>query len=226
MHGFNFPIKVVRTNRKKSATIKLDGGMVKINVPQSLSDIRVRGLIEKKLQWIKTNLKEQSLKPQSKKKEFVDGVTFSYLGKNYKLQIIEGLTPSIKLSQGFLVVTVKGKTSQSKVQSIIEYWYKEKAKKVLTEKTNQLAEKIGVRPKIIFIKNYRSRWGSCSSNGNLSYNWRIIQAPTKIINYVVVHELCHLLEHNHSARYWAHVSTHFPKWKESRDWLKKTNINF
>ena len=85
----------------------------------------------------------------------------------------------------------------------------------------RLSKVIGVSPKSVSIKNYKSRWGSCSSNGELTYNWRIILAPHRIVDYVVVHELCHLLEHNHSPKYWKHVEHYVPNWREHRDWLRK-----
>lgn len=225
MQNFNFPVEVVRTNRKKSATIKLDGSKVRINVPKSLSDRKVEELIEKRRAWIETKLQQQALKPQPQKKQYIDGEDFFYLGKSYQLKILMGKNDQVKISKNFLVVTLKDQNTQTKIRSILEGWYKERAKELLTKKTIQLAKVIDVHPRQISIKNYRSRWGSCSSTGNLSYNWRIIQAPINIIDYVIVHELCHLIEHNHSPRYWSHVSKHFPKWKECRDWLKNTNIN-
>jgi len=225
MQNFNFPVEVVRTNRKKSATIKLDGSKVRINVPKSLSDRKVEELIEKRRAWIETKLQQQALKPQPQKKQYVDGEDFFYLGKSYHLKILMGKNDQVKISKNFLVVTLKDQNSQTTIRSILEGWYRERAKELLTKKTIQLAKVIDVNPRQISIKNYRSRWGSCSSTGDLSYNWRIIQAPINIIDYVIVHELCHLIEHNHSPRYWSHVNKHFPKWKECRDWLKNTTIN-
>ena len=73
------------------------------------------------------------------------------------------------------------------------------------------------------LKNYKSRQGSCSINGNIDYNWKIIQAPKNVIDYVVVHELCHLIEHNHSPKYWGNVERFMPNWRDGRDWLKENS---
>jgi predicted metal-dependent hydrolase len=82
----------------------------------------------------------------------------------------------------------------------------------------------GVNPASVTVKNYKSRWGSCSTKGDISYNWRIILAPHSIVDYVVVHELCHMLEHNHSSKYWKHVERHVPNWRECREWLKHNEL--
>ena len=99
-------------------------------------------------------------------------------------------------------------------------WYEKHALERLKEKTERYSKIIGVKPVSVNIKDYKSRWGSCSSNGDILYNWRIIIAPHKIIDYVVVHELCHILEHNHSKKYWRHVSNNFHNYVECQNWLK------
>ncbi len=222
MEGFEFQVEVKRTDRRKSASISLDGNLVKVTVPKSLSDRRIRDLIGKRTPWIKSKLKEQSLRPSSKPKEYVSGETVPYLGKNYRLKVVEGEIPSIKMVGGYLLATVTHgeKNRQNTVRHLLETWYQRQAERRLKEKTERLSKVIGVSPKSVSIKNYKSRWGSCSSNGDLTYNWRIILAPHRIVDYVVVHELCHLLEHNHSLNYWKHVEHYVPNWRDCRDWLK------
>ena len=79
---------------------------------------------------------------------------------------------------------------------------------------------MGVKLQSVGVNEYKARWGSCSSNGGVTYNWRIIMAPHHIVDYIVVHELCHLLEHNHGPKYWKHVQNVVPNYKECREWLK------
>jgi predicted metal-dependent hydrolase len=226
MKGFEFQVEVKRTDRRKSASISLEGGIVQVVVPKSLSDNRVRELINKRTTWIKAKLNEESLKPPSKPKEYVSGEAFPYLGRNYRLKVTRGDVSTIKMVGGYLLATVTHceKNKQNTVRHLLENWYQRQAAKRLKEKTERLSKVIGVSPKSVSIKNYKSRWGSCSSNGELTYNWRIILAPHRIIDYVVVHELCHLIEHNHSPRYWKHVEYHAPDWREHRDWLKHWSI--
>jgi predicted metal-dependent hydrolase len=92
------------------------------------------------------------------------------------------------------------------------------------EKTNRLAKAIGVKPISIKVKSYKSRWGSCSSKGDVSYNWKIMQAPSSVIDYVVIHELCHLIEHNHSSKFWNMVEKYCPEWRKSKEWLKRNSM--
>ena len=223
MEGFGFQVKVKRTNRKKSASITLVGGIVKITVPKFMSDYTVRELIKKRTSWINIKLKEQSLKPPIIKKNYISGELFPYLGKNFKLKVINGERASIKLVGGYLVIKLQKNEINIKnsAKFLLQSWYKKHAEDQSIKKTNHFSKIVGVTPKSISIKNYKSRWGSCSIDGELSYNWRIILAPHHIVDYVVVHELCHLLEHNHSPRYWQHVENYFPEWKNSRNWLRQ-----
>lgn len=223
MDGFEFPVEVIRTDRKKSASIYLDGEGIKVRVPESLSDSRVRDLIEKKSQWIKRKLREAELTVPPRPKEFVSGETFSYLGRNYRLKVIPGGKPSLKLRGGYLEATISGspKTREEEVRSLLVGWYQKHAQERLEEKTHRYAKILQVEPKCVSVKDYKSQWGSCSTTGNLSYNWRIVMAPHRIVDYVVVHELCHLLEHNHSPDYWRHVERIVPDFKECREWLRR-----
>ncbi len=226
MGGFDFPVEVVRTGRKRSASIRLEGELVKVSVPMTLSDNRIRDLVAKRAPWIKIKLKEQSERPVLRPKEYVSGETFPYLGKNYRLKVLSGDAPSIKLRGGYLQATATktDKDPQQTVRSLLERWYRSHAERRLGEKTERLAKVVGVTPNAVVVKNYKSRWGSCSVKNGITYNWRIILAPHRIVDYVVIHELCHLLEHNHSPRYWKHVERHVPDWKDCRDWLRGNHL--
>ena len=223
--GFEFPVEVIRTDRKRSASIYLDGERIKVRVPKSLSDSRVRDLIEKKSPWIKRKLKEAELAAPPKPKELVSGETFSYLGRNYRLKVLPGNSSSLKLRGGCLEASISGfsKTQEEEVRSLLVDWYHRHAQERLEEKTHRYAKVLQVEPNCVSVKDYKSRWGSCSTTGDISYNWRIVMAPHRIVDYVVVHELCHLLEHNHSAVYWRHVERIIPDFQECREWLKQNS---
>ena len=227
MEGFGFSVEVRKTDRKKSASIHLDGNLVRVTVPKSLSDNRIRDLIQKRTLWIKTKLNQQSQRLVPKPKEYVSGETILYLGRNYRLKVLRENKVSIKMKNGYLVATVLQNDTdpQKTIKSLLEDWYQKHAEMRLKEKTKRFSKLIGVVPKSIAVKNYKSRWGSCSSKAELTYNWRIILAPHHIVDYVVVHELCHLLEYNHSSKYWKHVERHIPNYKEKREWLRKCNAS-
>lgn len=219
---FDFPLEVIRSDRKRSAAIAVERRIVKVRVPKSLSDTRIQTLISKRAPWIRKKIREALERPILKPREYVSGETFPYLGKNYRLKVSGGKEASIKLSKGYLCVTTKAKDKdpEKTIKSLLTRWYREHAGTRLAEKTKRLGDVIGVTPNEIKVRDYKARWGSCSSSGDISYNWRIILAPHPIVDYVVVHELCHLLEHNHSTQYWKHVQRYVPNWIDCRNWLK------
>ena len=218
----DFEVEVKRTNRRKTATLKIHEGMVQAIVPQKLSQQVIDDLIQKKTDWIRKKLIIQQSVPTYKPKEFVSGGFFSYLGRNYRLKVLTGDRQQAKLKHGYLEVTVKPnqKSDQSLIRKLLQNWYITHATEKLEQKTETYAQEIGVRPSRIKVKEFKSRWGSCSSNGEIIYNWKIIMSPDPIVDYVVVHELCHLVHQDHSKQYWHKVRSIIPDYQSKRDWLK------
>jgi len=220
----DFPYEVKRTNRKKSASIKVVEGRVEVIIPKTLTKKGLLQLIQNKTPWIVRKLKEQSEITPTKPKEYVSGESFAYLGKNYRLKLTQNDSGEVKLKSGQLVLGVGENLSETErdrfVKGQLERWYVDHAEQRLREKTSRYAEIIGVRPKSIKVRDYKSRWGGCSSKGEISYNWKIIMAPHHVVDYVVVHELCHMIHHNHSPEYWKTVERVYPDYRECRDWLK------
>ena len=223
--GFSFRVEVLRTDRKKTASIYFENNLVKVSVPRFLSEDRVRDLITKRTSWIESKLKEKSEKYISKPNKYINGEVFYYLGGDYRLKVVTGDRASIKMKNGYLVATILDAVAeQEQIKPLLEDWYQSHAEALLKEKIKRFAKIVGVTPKSVSVKNYKSRWGSCSNRGEISFNWRIVLAPHHIIDYVVVHELCHLLEHNHSSKYWKLVEQHVPDWRGCRDWLKNKDL--
>lgn len=222
MEGFDFPVEVIRTDRKRSASIYLENEVVKVRVPRFLSEQRIRELITRRTPWITKQIAKALERPIIKPKEYVSGETFPYLGRNYRLKVVKGNETSMKLKGGYFCATTltNGASANETIRSLLISWYRHRAETRLSETTDRLARIVGVRPTSIKVRDYKSRWGSCSNNGDISYNWRVILAPRGIVDYVVVHELCHLLEQNHSPRYWKHVERYIPDWKDCRKWLR------
>ena len=213
-------IQVVRSRRRrKTSSIIISNGIVKVVVPDQISDFTIKELINKRMSWIKKKLQDESNIQPAIVKEYVDDENFTYLGNNYKLKSFVRNVSFVKVSSDYINVSLP-KKSKENIKGLLERWYKEKAIEILTEKTNRYAKIIGVSPTAISVGDYKSKWGSCSIEGKISYNWKIIIAPRKIIEYVVIHELCHMLEHNHSKEYWRHVNTYCKDFKESRKWLR------
>ena len=218
---FALPVEVVRTKRKKTASIEIKDGLIRVLVPNSLTDKRVNTLLEERASWINKKIRLQAEMPSYKAKEYVNGETFTYLGRNYRLKLVNTDTTTTRLKNGYLEVPAQGEKA---IQASLTDWYTSHALAKLEEKTGRYAKTLNVEPSSVTVKDYKSRWGSCSTSGDITYNWRIIMAPHRIVDYVVIHELCHLVEHNHSDKYWKQVESLVLDYRERRAWLK-TNAN-
>ena len=214
-------IEVVRTKRKKTASIKVIDGSVQVIVPDQLSNARVQEIIQTRTSWIRRKLREQSQAVTPKPKEYVSGESFTYLGRNYRLKVLSGGNREAKLFGGYLEMGVSKNSKKSDIRNALTDWYERHALERLVEKTKRYAGIMSVSPNSVSVRGYKSRWGSCSSNGDISYNWRIIIAPHQIVDYLVVHELCHLEHPNHSPAYWKTVKRVIPDYLVCRKWLRE-----
>lgn len=205
-------------SKRKTATISVERDrQVIVRVPEGLSEQKINEIIQNKEKWILEKLNHnQKYNPNSSNKEFVSGETLNYLGRNYQLQIINNEIDNIIFDHRFLI----SKSNQVNANKLFKEWYKSKAGEKIKPITKKFAKNLGVSYKEIKISEMKYRWGSCTSGGNLLFNWRIIKAPLYVIEYVVVHELAHLIEHNHSDDFWNIVSVQLPNYQKAKNWLK------
>jgi hypothetical protein len=218
------PVRLVRTDRRKTVSISLEDGAIRVLAPKRLSERRIQEIIDNKSNWIGKRLKDQASAPKIESKKFMDGETFPYLGKHYTFQRRRYIESSVKLKSGRLISTLDSTVSEKETIEIhraqVTNWYRDRAADVLAQKTAQHGDVLKLTPSAIRIKNYKARWGSCSINGEISYNWKIVMAPPRIIDYVIIHELSHLVHHNHSDKFWRQVGKSFPEYRECRTWLR------
>lgn len=139
------------------------------------------------------------------------------MGRNYKLTIVEEQEVPLKFQNGFYL----SKEALTNAKDIFIQWYKEEAYHKIAEQVEFYAKRAGLKYNKVKITNAQKRWGSCSSANNLNFSWSLIMAPLKVLDYVVVHELCHLIERNHSQRFWTKVKTMMPDYEKYRDWLNE-----
>ena len=112
------------------------------------------------------------------------------------------------------------------IKQLVEDWYLSESIKILKTRTNELAKKMKVQPYGITVKNYISKWGSCTAHNKISYNWRIIMAPDQIIDYLIIHELSHIFEPNHSKSFWQYVGNYCEDFQTKRKWLRENGHRF
>ena len=216
-------IQIERTNRKRTIALQVKNNKLIIKTPRSVSKKTLVDLIKRKQQWINQrailNFEEQNLK----NREFIDNDKFYFRGDEYRLSLILGRKDAVKIEGGLLLVSyVDNKTvGRSTIKRLLEDWYLKESIKILKARTEELAQQMRVQPYGITVKNYKTKWGSCTANNKISYNWRIIMAPDHIIEYLIVHELSHIIEPNHSKNFWRNVRKYCEDFKEKRKWLQE-----
>jgi predicted metal-dependent hydrolase len=224
--GNGFIAEVIRTNRRKSADIRVEEGAVSVVVPVNTSAAKIDQLLAAKRRWIKEKITLHREAAPASSKRYVSGEAFSYLGRNYRLKVETGPFAPVKLLNGRLVVTIPSgalhHTQQPHmIRNALVRWYKRQAEQKLTEKVNRFAPMVGVEPAGVGIRTFKSRWGSCTAKGKLEFNWQIMVAPNRMVDYVVIHELCHLIRHDHSPEFWREVARVMPEYPQCREWLRE-----
>ncbi len=221
IQGKGFIAEVVRTGRIKSADLRVEEGAVSVIVPKDLPLERIEKLLHDKQRWIKEKLILQREAMPSSGKQFISGESLPYLGRNYRLKVERAPFAPVKLIQGRLVASLPhGSDEPHMVRNALIRWYRKHAEVKLREKAERYAKVVGVEPRSIGIQTFKSRWGSCSAKGDLLFNWKVIMAPNSVCDYVVVHELCHLIHHDHSANFWKEVARVMPDYADRKEWLK------
>jgi predicted metal-dependent hydrolase len=222
----------IKRSKRKTIGIKISPEEgVTLSVPMRCNEDTIKSVLNTKASWILSKLKLMENKTDGLvQRQYVTGEQLMLLGDYYKLSIIAGdfKDCSVKFNeQGFKVYLgsdISEEFRKSIIKMALDKLYRDIAKRFLKERTEYYASILKVNPNRITIKEQKSVWGSCSSKSNINYNWRIIMAPAKIVDYLVVHELCHLRQPNHSEAYWNLVEAILPDYKERKNWLKENGI--
>ena len=227
--------QLIRSKRKTIALIVKPDGSLVVRAPLRTSKAVIEDFVRKNTPWIEKKQAEVLAAPPAPTKHYVSGATFLYLGTTYLLEIVEELGAGVrrrrvsdrrfpKLVNRPLLLDAGGfklaASHQHDAASALERWFREQARQVLAERVNLFATQYGFQYKGIRITSARTRWGSCSASGSLSFSWRLIQAPLAVVDYVVVHELVHTAVHNHSKQFWQRVGTIMPDYHQHRRWLR------
>ena len=210
--------ELIRSNRKSiGVTVDREGSVV-VNVPMELGIDEVEKNLYKKRLWIweKLALKNASLENVVQKK-FISGESFNYLGKGYRLQIIDD-NSSLKLRNGWFIL---GKTKQDKAKEIFKTWYVQHLKKKIDERLAIICKNTNIQKPDFKIMDLGFRWGSCTKEGLLNFNWKIAMAPLSVIDYIIVHEITHLKIHTHNEKFWKEIYKSMPNYLEKKEWLRE-----
>jgi predicted metal-dependent hydrolase len=209
--------KIIRSKRKTLAILVKPDGSVQVRAPMRTSNLVIEQFIEKNKDWIEKHRAKALATLPPPPRQYGTRESFPYLGIAYPLEIVEKQRKPLILDETFKLSA----SHLDSAASAFERWYREQARQILTERVEFFARQYGFQHKGIRITSARTRWGSCSSTGSLSFSWRLIQAPLTVVDYVVVHELVHTVIHNHSKRFWQRVETIMPDYQEHRRWLRE-----
>jgi predicted metal-dependent hydrolase len=222
---------LVRSKRRKTCEIIVDKTKVTVRAPYEKTLYEVEMILQEKMKWITQKQKEiKRLEPEIIAPSFENGSTLPFLGNNYILEIIIRKDQKEELifeKNKFLAYLEVDHYSNQKgvVEKLYFEWLNSKANEVFKEKVDKYSKIIGVDPKGIVTKNLKNRWGSLSKNKTLNLNIHLVKAPEDVINYIIIHELCHLRIQGHSFRFWNYLKQFVPDYEQKIKWLEHNTNN-
>jgi predicted metal-dependent hydrolase len=219
--GLSF--EVHRSDRRKTLQITVERtGALSIVAPSQAADQQLVEFVEEKLLWVHTKIEEKArLQQRAPIKEFVDGEGFLYLGKSYRLRLVENQLVDLSLRNGRFCLR---KASVHRGREILVSWYTRRAQDWFERQVTEQANRMGVSVKEVNVQDLGYRWGSFGSGGRVSFHWKAILLPPRIAQYVVIHELAHGLYPDHSVNFWIKVEQLLPDWRWRKSWLAENGI--
>ncbi len=209
----------LKQSNRKTMSIHIErDGSVSVIAPVNLTIDEINRVIDGKLYQIYRQLAEwESLNSARVQRDFVNGESFLYLGSLYRLEIVNEQDVPLKLFQGYFNLRKK---DLPRAHDVFKEFYREKGLPKVQERVNLYQEMLGVQSKDIRILELKNRWASASKNGTINFHWKCIMAPIKVLDYIIVHELCHFIEPTHNDAFWNLVDKLIPDYHERKEWLR------
>ncbi|MBI2414639.1 M48 family metallopeptidase [candidate division WWE3 bacterium] len=217
------------SDRLKTIKISIDPSKkIRVYAPKNTPVINMGEIVKNKGMWILKKFSYfDSLNVEPKNLEFKNGETHFYLGVAYVLNIVQGTATKVYLEDKKLVVVSTNFTNELFTKKLIDNWYWENAKTLFENELNNKFLEFNVynlaKP-IMTVERLKKKWGQCSSKGHIKLNKELVKLPLECLNYVIVHELCHLIEHNHSPRFYKLLGKHYPDWKKQKEKLNNFRL--
>jgi predicted metal-dependent hydrolase len=210
--------EVRRSPRRHTVQITVDrGGELVLSAPEACPVKKMEGFVREKRFWIYTKLAEKEvLLRDGPRKEYVSGESFPYLGRSYRLLLVQHQDVPVKLDRSRF--SMRRDTAATGRAAMIQ-WYAEHALAWLPQRVARLASRLGVKPATVAVKDLGYRWGSCGKGGTLNFHWRTILLPPRIVEYVIAHELAHLHEPHHTPEFWRRVERAMSDFAARKQWL-------
>ncbi len=215
--------QVVRSRRATADIVIERDGSILVRAPESIPDERIEDMVEAKRYWIYKNLAEwRDLNATRVLREYRNGEGFLYLGRSYRLLLVANQTEPLLLKNGRFCLQrdLVDEGAIEAAKTAFRDYYISRGSERITQRLNYYAPKVGVAPHGIDVRELGNRWASCSPNGNLAFHWKCMMAPQSIIDYIVVHELCHFHHLDHTDAFWNEVDKVIPNYGERKEWLR------
>ena len=212
-----------RSNRKTADIVVERSGDIIVRAPDDIELERIKAAISDKSLWVYRALAEwEDLNASRPKRDFLQGESFLYLGRQYRLKYSDEASEPLMLKNGRWIVSevLLELSGVPGVQKTFRDFYKAKGEKILSERVEYFASKVGVKHGQISVRELGYHWASCGKDAGLNFHWKVMMAPMTVIDYIVVHELCHLHHANHSESFWNEVDKIMPDFQARKDWLK------
>ncbi|MEO8497935.1 MAG: SprT family zinc-dependent metalloprotease [Planctomycetota bacterium] len=209
-----------RSDRKTASIYVERDGQVTVIAPEALSDKQIEKVLEEKRRWIYKSLAEwHDLNAARVERQFVNGEGFLYLGRSYRLKLVPKQDEPLLLKDGYFCLRADLRPAAKAVAAFREF-YRDKGLVRINERVGYFQARMDVEPKSVKILDLKNRWASWTPGGNLNFHWKCMMAPVKIQDYIVVHELAHLIHPDHSAKFWNEVDKLLPDFSERKEWLR------
>lgn len=222
--GRRIPYRLTRSDRKRLRLVVKPDLTVTAHAPRGFTDEQVREAIQSKARWVARQVDAfEEFHPLPTPHRYVSGETLTYLGRQYRLKVERGERAPAKLHGRYLHVVVPDKEDRVAIRRAVQRWYRGRAQQVLRRYLTRcmgVAGRHGVEEPMLVIRDMRTRWGSCSAAGRLTLNLKLVQAPVHCIEYVIMHELCHRVHHDHSAAFYRLLTRCLPDWERRREVLR------
>lgn len=220
----NISYGVVRTRRTTADIVVERDGRVIVRAPAALPDERIENIVQSKQPWIYKTLAEwRDLNATRVLREYRNGEGFLYLGRSYRLSLVADQDEPLVLRNGrfYLRRDLADRGEVAVAKAAFRNYFIARGYERITQRVRYYAPKVGVAPREIGVRELGHRWASCSPKGNLAFHWKCMMAPLIIIDYIVVHELCHFHHLNHTEGFWNEVDKVIPGYRERKEWLRK-----
>ncbi|TQV76018.1 M48 family metallopeptidase [Exilibacterium tricleocarpae] len=219
--GYDYILKL--SPRRRSISLEVDAGGITVRAPKGVDQRQLQAWLLQRRDWVLQ--KQRQLQVRSSQivaPEYVEGGRFRWLGESYRLVLRSARRTAVDLQGDQLLVTCGSRAGgEAWLRRVLADWYRDRALALLTEKTHACARRLGVSVAAVTLRLTKTKWGHCTRAGKIQFNWLIVLAPEPVVDYLVVHEVCHRRYLDHSAAYWRLVESLCPDYRRHRQWLRE-----